>query len=319
MGGNQMMKFSKSIYKSFGHKSTGHKSIWFLLLAGLLLAGVASAQGSRQSPWGREQNGLRMAIYPSSPPGVRSPGSRFIVAFQNMGKTDLALNLGVSLANGRTQYPDKVVLVVADPNGPHTLTLRKPGVKGSASPFIVSLAAGSTTSFSVNLEDYWAAPSGNFDTKLKPGYPYTIEGSFAGQAMAAPIPASATNAGPAYLWTGYVKSKRFHFTVGAAYGPYPRYAPYAYPPNGPYPYPPPYGRPYPPPPPPPPPQDPYGYGPPPNRGQQQPPPDNGQNGAQSQSQSPSGDDQAAPQDDGQPPQQDNGSPSSPPNGPPPSQ
>jgi hypothetical protein len=199
-----------------------------------------------------------MAIYPSSPPGVRSPGSRFIVAFQNTGRTDLALNLGVSLANGKTQYPDKTVLILTDQGRPRTLTLRVPAVKGGgASPFIIRLAPGATSSFSVNLEDYWVAPSGNFDTRLKPGYPYAIEARFTGEATAQPISASASNDATAPFWTGSVKSKRFHFSVGPGYWPYRRFAPYAYSPYGPYPYPPPYAQyPYPPPysTPPPPPQ-----------------------------------------------------------------
>jgi hypothetical protein len=310
-------KPTKKFAKIF-HKSIGRKSTCLALLAGLfLMAGSAAAQDFSSLPWGKAKNGLKMAVYPA-PPAHRAPGVRFVVVFQNTGKDNLAVNLGVFAANEKKPYPNNIVLVLTDMDRPRTLALRDTGANApGATPMVVRMNPGGTYSFSVNLNDYWFPPNGDFGTNLSPG-PYSVEARFTGQTAAAPAPISATSNTSASFWIGSIKSKKTHFYVGGpGYWPYRRYGPYGYAPYGPYGYPPPYyGRPYPPPPPP---RDPYGYGPPPNRGQQQPPPDDGQNGAQSQSQSPSGDDQAAPQDDGQPPQQDNGSPSSPPNGPPPSQ
>jgi hypothetical protein len=252
---NSITKNTKSIPNPMGHNSLARQSIWLVLVAGLVLAGTASAQDSSWVPWGKQKNGLSMAVYPVSPRIRQLTGIRFNVALQNTGKTDLDVNLGTSVGNGRMLYPDKIALVLSDEDRPRTLALRETKEAASgATPLIVRIAAGSKYSFSVNLDDYWFPPSGKFDTKLKPGY-YAIEARFTGGATAQPVATSASNAsGPAAFWTGSIKSKRLRFSVGPgyAYGYYPRPRFVRYWPYGPYPYPP-YGYPpYPPPPPPPP-------------------------------------------------------------------
>jgi hypothetical protein len=260
---NSTTRTTTNTHASIGRTSMGRKFIWLFLTAGLVLAaglalaGTASAQDRSWLPWGKPKNGLSMAVYPVSPRDRGTPGIRFNVALRNTGKTDLDVNLGTSLDNGKTQYPDKIVLILNDEERARTLAFREPKwAANGTSPLIVRIAAGGKYSFSVNLDDYWFPPSGKFDTRLKPGYYYAIEARFTGEATAQPVGASDSNGGaPATFWAGSIKSKRLRFTVGPAYayGYYPRPRYVRYWPYGPYPYPPPYGSPYPPPPPPPPP------------------------------------------------------------------
>jgi hypothetical protein len=222
---------------------------------------------------------------------------------KNVGRSELALNLGTSLGNGKTLYRDKVVLILGDEDKSRTLIVRQTGiVAGRVDPLVVRLAPGATYSFPVNLDDYWVSPSDNFSTRLRPGY-YAIEARFTGVPTSQPVPASVINGRslPPY-WTGTLKSKKLRFVVGSGYpygygygyGPPRRF--YGYGPYGPYAYPP-----YPPPPPPPPPARNQQQDQQQDQGQQQQ--DQAQPQDQDQSQQNQQQDQQQPQDQQQQPQQ----------------
>jgi hypothetical protein len=92
-----------------------NKALGTLLLASLLIL-AASAVAKRQSPqtWGDPVDGLQMAISLDQAEGAQSKAPKFKVELRNAGDSDLILNLGVMLANGKEQYPNAIILTLID-------------------------------------------------------------------------------------------------------------------------------------------------------------------------------------------------------------
>src|SRR6185436_3196234 len=82
------------------------------LLISVALA-VATAEGSRSSQetadCGRAVEGIRTCLA-SSDSGLR-------LSFANVGERDVTLNLGIMMANGKVQLPDRVAIKFTDAQG----------------------------------------------------------------------------------------------------------------------------------------------------------------------------------------------------------
>jgi hypothetical protein len=162
-----------------------NKALATLLLASLLtLAGPIVAK--RQSPptWGEVVGGLQMSIYPDQASRADSKLPKFRVELRNVGESDLILNLGIMLANGKKQYPNAIVLTLTDAQGKsRRLDLREPWfVAGRLDPLVLPLPTGAAFSILVDLDKYWAAASKEFDYKLKPGG-YSIQAQLTGKGV----------------------------------------------------------------------------------------------------------------------------------------
>src|ERR1700730_17447809 len=73
---------------------------------------VAAADASRQSQetdCGRAVDGVQVCLVSSS--------SNLRLAFANVGDRDVTLNLGIMLANGKVQLPDRVAIKFIDAQG----------------------------------------------------------------------------------------------------------------------------------------------------------------------------------------------------------
>jgi hypothetical protein len=193
-----------------------NKAFGTVLLASLLtLAGSAVAK--RQSPpiWGELVGGLQMSIYPDQALRADSKPPKFRVELRNAGESDLILNLGVMLANGKKQYPNAIILTLIDAQGmSRRLDLREPWfVAGRLDPLVLPLPTGAAFSILVDLDKYWAAASKEFDYKLKPGS-YSLEAQFTGKGVSQQE-ANLDVKGIALMpyWTGTVTSNRQQFEV----------------------------------------------------------------------------------------------------------
>jgi hypothetical protein len=99
---------------------------------------LLSLAGLGEEEWGKAENGLQMCIYPEH----KSPdlaAYQFRVEIRNVGVRDLLLLLGEMLANGKTQRPDAVRILLSNPQG-ENLNCGVPGdagVAGWVGPFIV--------------------------------------------------------------------------------------------------------------------------------------------------------------------------------------
>src|SRR3954465_5116567 len=78
------------------------------LLAIVVLITAAAAE-AQTSDCGRAVDGVQMCLQTS--------GSNLRLAFANVGKQDVTLNLGIMLANGRIQFPTHVALKFTDAAG----------------------------------------------------------------------------------------------------------------------------------------------------------------------------------------------------------
>jgi hypothetical protein len=141
---------------------------------------------------------------------------RFRLAIQNPGNTDLVLNLGMMLANGKKQYPNAICLVVTDANGKaRQFTMIGPGaIGGRLDPFVLPLPTQAALSLSINLKDYWASKSREWEYKFSGSY--SIEARYVGEAM----PSGSSNLdmrGYELMpyWIGTVASNSLKFDVSA--------------------------------------------------------------------------------------------------------
>src|SRR6516162_4503288 len=159
---------------------SGHKMLRIALVALVLLSVVdqgpqASSQPSRE---------LEMTVHLDDTAQTQSKLPKFRVELRNVGDHDLILNLGFTLANGRRQYPNAIVLTIIDPQErARQFDLIGPaGVAGRMDPLILPLPAGSTFSLPVDLDKYWAAASKEFEYKFQRGS-YSIEAQFRGKTV----------------------------------------------------------------------------------------------------------------------------------------
>lgn len=138
---------------------------------------------------------------------------KFRVELQNAGEDDLILNLGITLANGRKQYPKDIVLILTDSQGnARRFDLKGPAcIAGRVESLIVPLPVGSTFSIPLDLESYWVEASNEFAYKWKPGT-YFLEAQFSGRGLTqqeANLDVKELALMP--YWAGSVTSNRLQF------------------------------------------------------------------------------------------------------------
>lgn len=136
-----------------------------------LLAGLSRAQEQNSKDWGAAANGLQLRIYLDKAAADQSTAPKFRVEMRNVGQQDLLLNLGVVTRNGE-QYPTAVSLILVDAQRIFQLIELKRSVPvsdGGSKTLYLPLPVGATFSFRVDLDDYWAMNSKEFDYKLKAG------------------------------------------------------------------------------------------------------------------------------------------------------
>ena len=192
---------------------TVHQEFCVAVFAVLVLLAFAVNSGSHVPSKADQDLVLILRTDPDGESQFRVP--KFRADLRNIANHDLVLNLGVTLANGRNQYPNAVVLTLTDSQGKSRLfDLKEPAfVAGRMDPFVLPLPTGAAFSLPIDLERYWAAASKEFDYKLQPGT-YSLEARFSGRSVTQPQ-ANLDMKGLALMpyWTGTVTSNRLQFEV----------------------------------------------------------------------------------------------------------
>jgi len=114
--------------------------------------------GQGEGEWGKAVNGLQMSIYPERKSRDSVAAYQFRVEIRNVGEKDLLLLLGQMLANGKTQRPYAVRVLLSNPRG-ENLSCGVPGdgmIAGLVLPFIVPLPVGASYSLPVDLKSWTA-------------------------------------------------------------------------------------------------------------------------------------------------------------------
>jgi hypothetical protein len=191
-------------------------AICVVFAANFLLLGVSSAaQQTRAPEWGAPVNGLQMAMHLDRTRGAQSRTPKFTVELRNAGERDIVLNLGSMLANGKSQYPSAIVLTLTDVHGKsRRLELRGPaGIAGRVDQLVLPIPVGARFAIRVDLRNYWAPVTEEFEIKLKRGM-YSIEAQLTGKGIRyddANLDLKGLSAMP--FWQGTVTSNRIRFIV----------------------------------------------------------------------------------------------------------
>lgn len=183
-----------------------------LLALLVLLVNVVDAGSQASSETTRE---LEISVRIDATAENQSKVPKFRVELRNVGDHDLIFNLGITLANGSKQYPNAIVLTSTDSQGKaRQFDLKEPAyIAGRMDLLIVPLPVASTFPLPVNLGNYWAATSKEFEYKLERGT-YLVEAQFNGRAVSQQR-ANLDVKGIALMpfWTGSVASNRLQFKV----------------------------------------------------------------------------------------------------------
>ena len=132
----------------------------------ILLTLAVSASGA--PPWpgdddcGAAADGLQMCLAPA--------GQNLQLTLRNVGDHDLTLNLGMMLANGRVQLPNRLAIKFTDVQG-HTRLFkfgdkRYPAVAGRVDDYVVALRVGSTYTLQLTLDQFWCQETKEFSIPL---------------------------------------------------------------------------------------------------------------------------------------------------------
>jgi hypothetical protein len=190
-----------------------------LCCAAALVFGVQAVGPPQSAPliaadWGGTNAGLRMAIAPLKSAAEPSQ-QEFYVALENVGDSDVVVNMGSMLATGKVMFPEAVGLVLADSQGA-TRELqyfdRQYAVAGGrVDDFIVALRAGSLYTIRVSLDRYRSPATKEYGLKLGPGR-YRIEARFEGHGARF---LNSDTPGIALLnfWKGMLRSNSLSFEI----------------------------------------------------------------------------------------------------------
>ena len=107
---------------------------------------------------------------------LTTSGLNLQLAFGNVGSKDVTLNLGLMMANGRIQLPDRIAMKFTDAQGKtrlfHFADKRYPGVAGRLDDYVVPLRAGSTYTLQLTLNQFWCQETNEFSIPLLSGDNY---------------------------------------------------------------------------------------------------------------------------------------------------
>jgi len=165
-----------------------------------------------ERPWGPASAGLRMAVWTTPSDTIQAAAPHVHVGIENVGESDVVLNLGIMLANGRRMYPLAIALVLTDTTGKiRPLTYPDPAVGGRVDDYLVALRAGSRYSLRLGLEQYYSTSADEYPLKLAPGS-YRIEARLAGREARA-INLDTQGIALLNFWTGTLRSNVATFTL----------------------------------------------------------------------------------------------------------
>jgi hypothetical protein len=137
----------------------------------LLSPDSLGGRAAENSQWGAPTDGLQMSITALNSSDVSVPA--FQVALRNIGERDVTLNLGIMLANGKAQLPDRIRLSLMDGGGRRRelrfFDKRYPGIAGRVDDYVVPLRAGSTYILTLSLDQFWSPDTKEFELKLSRG------------------------------------------------------------------------------------------------------------------------------------------------------
>jgi hypothetical protein len=204
-----------------GHSKGGRMKSLQLLFSFAVLATTGVGVHAQPAPnwrqeWGPVISGLHMVISPATSSGrLPQEGAEFHVAIQNVGDTDVVVNFGYVLANGKVMLPEAILLTLTDAAGKtrelQFLDRRYPRVAGRVDDFTVALRSGSTYVLRLTLDQYWSPATQESVLRLADGR-YRIAAHFEGQGAKAVNP-DMQGIALMNFWKGTLQSNSAEFRV----------------------------------------------------------------------------------------------------------
>lgn len=152
-----------------------------LFFSTLLSATSSRGQSLDSLQWGAIVDGLQMSVSIADSRKVGVPELQFII--RNVGEKDAILNLGMMLANGKVQLPDKVSFILTETNGKTRkfdfFDGRYPGVAGRVDAYIIPLRSGSMYGLKIGLDKFYSSSTNEIRSQLPSGR-YKIRAQFEG-------------------------------------------------------------------------------------------------------------------------------------------
>lgn len=147
----------------------------------LLLPVSSKGQFSDGLQWGATVDGLQMSVAVAE---FRKPDVselRFII--RNTGEKDTILNLGIMLANGKIQLPDKIGFILTDAKGKtrkfNFFDEKYAVIAGRVDDYIVPLRSGSSYELKIGSDKFYSTETHEIGSKLPLGK-YQMTAQFEG-------------------------------------------------------------------------------------------------------------------------------------------
>jgi len=152
-----------------------------LFFSVLLLPVSSKAQSPDSLQWGTIVDGLQISVSIADSHKADIPELQLII--RNSGEKDVVLNLGIMLANGKVQLPDKISFNLTDANGKNRKFDFFDGmfgvIAGRVDDYIVPLRSGSIYGLKIGLDNLYSLGTNEIGSKLPSGK-YQITAQFEG-------------------------------------------------------------------------------------------------------------------------------------------
>lgn len=151
-------------------------------VAWLLIFALGCVEADEQAPtYGKAVGGLRIRLQlPAAEKGKKLPPQCEVV-LENVGESDLNLNLGYSLANGKSHHPTALRLLALSKEDKARTLIYSIRVAGRVDPFVVPLPAGSTYTLRIAFDKF--SDSGTGEPADLTAKDYRIAAEFVGEAV----------------------------------------------------------------------------------------------------------------------------------------
>ena len=176
------------------------------LIVGVLVLFVGSTIAAGRLPrvensdCGAAVDGLQMCLSAS--------GSNLQLALRNVGERDLTLNLGIMLANGKVQLPNRIAIKFTDARSKTRVfqfgDLKYGFVAGRVDDYVVPLRVGSTYTLQFTLDKFWCQETKEFSIPLLAGENH-LTAQFEG-AKASAVNLDMQRIALMHYWLGRVES-----------------------------------------------------------------------------------------------------------------
>ncbi|HEX3146311.1 MAG TPA: hypothetical protein VHQ64_20215 [Pyrinomonadaceae bacterium] len=141
------------------------RALIVIVFTSMLSISTAAMPPFENDDCGAAVDGLQMCLAAS--------GSNLQLTLGNVGDHDITVNLGIMLANGKVQLPDRVMIKFTDAQGKARVfkfsDFKYGAIAGRVDHYLVPLRVGSTYTLQLRLDQFWCQETKEFSIPLLAG------------------------------------------------------------------------------------------------------------------------------------------------------